>query len=181
MMRVFLLMLLLLAPGLQAATHTYEVRMAGYAQGQADQKGAATYGKFVHAFRSFPWAEQVGKAQEGAEPSIKVLSTAQDGASLFVSVIGQPTAMGFVVGVIYPKTLEGAEASEVATGDAGKSEKDSAETVRWAEVFVVKSPKLVERYAQKYFTGDIDALLEFMRKAPPFLSGEASLIPNLGE
>jgi len=39
----------------------------------------------------------------------------------------------------------------------------------------------VERYAQKYFTGDIDALLEFMRKAPPFLSGEASLIPNLGE
>lgn len=176
--KVLFLCLTLLAPGIQAATHSYEVRMASASDTRFQAQGPASYATFVVAFRQFPWAEQVVKSdaffedsgEEAVAPAIKVKrGTAAGSPSFFVSAIGKPEALGYVVGVVYPREF------------LLEPEGNETETVRWAELFVVKPAALVERYAKKFFAGDIDTLLEFMRKAPPFASDEASLIPNLGE
>lgn len=168
---------LFMAPDLRASAHSYEVRSVKDNKGSLVSMGPASYATFVVAFREFPWVEQVVKSdiffadseEESVAPALKVNSAAAEQASFFVSAIGKPSALGYVVGVIYPR--------EFLLDPEGKE----TEIVRWAELFVVKPAALVERYAKKFYAGDIETLLEFMRKAPPFISDEASLIPHLGE
>lgn len=188
MIRAVFLSLIFLASCSQAGTHVYEERKVDGENSQFQRTGVVTYEGFVTAFRGYAWAEQVAlyasvsDQSEGSEvvvpgPAIKVTDATNDGASLFVSAIGSAQAFGYVVGIIYPKEF----VLEPEAGVADQQETVKTETVRWAEVFVVKPPELVERYAQKFFAGDAQSLLDFMRKAPPFVSGEASEIANLGE
>ncbi|MFK7974860.1 MAG: hypothetical protein AB8C02_01915 [Halioglobus sp.] len=192
MLRVIALSVIFLVSCSQPSTHVYEVREVVGTGSQFYDKGAVSYQGFLAAFRAYPWAEQVGiaaaleeqhenEAEEDSVfipgPAIKVTDTATDGASMFVSAIGSADAFGYIVGIIYPKAF----ALELE-GEAGDEHaKTKTELVRWAELFMVKPAALVERYAEKFFAGDAQSLLEYMRKAPPFASGEASEIVNLEE
>lgn len=161
----------------QRATHTVEVRHAGAVSGEVEQRAPVDLAGFLAAFRTFDWAAQAGRSGDGAEPSLKVSNNAT-GRAFFVSVVGDADYFSYVVGAIYPREMSRSAADD---SDSGQAPVEVTETVRWAEVVVVRPAALVERYAQKYFAGDLDVLLEAMRKAPPFLDVPASELPHIGE
>lgn len=172
-----LLAAVLTACSVQRATHTVEVRHAGAGSGKVEHRAPVDLPGFVEAFRKFDWAAQAGQSGDGAEPSLKVSHNAT-GRAFFVSVVGDADYFSYVVGAIYPREMSRPADDEAGSGQA---QAEVTETVRWAEVVVVRPAALVERYAQKYFAGDLDALLEAMRKAPPFLDVPASELPHIGE
>ncbi len=92
----------LLCGGAVADTITYDIQQAGYRFDQYDNKGPATYAAFAAAFRSFPWAQQVGKSNGGSEATISVKNHTRQ-VDLWVSAIQHQRGHDYLIGVVYQK------------------------------------------------------------------------------
>ncbi|MCY4779091.1 hypothetical protein ORI89_05480 [Sphingobacterium sp. UT-1RO-CII-1] len=62
---------------------TWDIQLAGYNHNQADKKGKTNYKDFLNEFESFPWLDQIEKANQFPDKSaptlsIKDLKTAKD-------------------------------------------------------------------------------------------------------
>jgi|SRR5690554_489145 len=88
---------------------TWNIQFAGYNHNQADQKGETNYNDFINEFDSFPWLDQIEKANQFPDKSaptvsIKDLKTGKD---FWISMSGDRNNHGYIIGYIYPKEKKG--------------------------------------------------------------------------
>jgi hypothetical protein len=126
-----------------AAGFSYEIQRAGYAFDQSDKMGAIDSVKFIETFRHFPWKEQVGKANGGAEATISV-NNLSAGTTLFVSVAGEKSDYAYIVGIVYMKP------QDPFLGVI------SRKPVKWVDMFVTDDPRVVERVFDIYFSSTLE-------------------------
>jgi hypothetical protein len=142
-----------------ADVFTYDVQMAGYRFDKVDEKGEIGFNEFVAEFSSFPWMEQVGRANGGSEATLAVRNKT-NGTDLWVSIAGSPSDHAFIVGLTSPqekKSLFGL----------------SSRKVRWLEMYLVPKSSTVEDLFSTFFNSEHEQLRLKLEKLEKFDEMEA--------
>lgn len=134
---------------------THNIQMAGYPINHVDEKGPLDHATFLQAFRSFPWADQAGQAQDGAEATLTVRNEG-NGQVFFVSVMGEKADFVYLIGWIHPVTRKtffgfGRPVTENET-----------------EMFIADEAKQVEAAARLFFAGEDEALTQLLAQLSNF-------------
>lgn len=143
-----------------ANSFSYDVQMAGYAFDKFDERGKIEYPKFVEEFRSFPWMQQIGKANGGSEPTISVKNITND-TIFWVSIIGDQKRHAYLVGIVYLKETK----SFLGFG--------KPKSKRWVEIYVAEKASTVEGTFKTFFDGKHEQLMNQLRQLEKFDEMEA--------
>lgn len=143
---------------------TWNVQLAGYDYGQADQKGETNFDGFIKEFENFPWIEQLDsyqKIQSGCSPtmSVKDLKTGKD---FWVSMGGDRNDNGYLIGYIYPKEKN-------RLFGFGKQK-----TIRWLEIYLTEDKYLVKNCFNLFFDREHGQLENKIRKLEEYGQMEAN-------
>ncbi|MBP7557186.1 MAG: hypothetical protein KA821_13010 [Chitinophagaceae bacterium] len=87
---------------------TYNVQLAGYGFGQADDKGAIDLDEFLHFVQNFPWVEQLRRYQtirEGASATVSAVDILKN-TILWISIAGTEKKPIYLVGYVYMKPVK---------------------------------------------------------------------------
>jgi hypothetical protein len=142
---------------------TWNVQLAGYNHSQADKKGETNYQDFLETFKTFPWMEQIEKANQNpdkAAPTIAVKDL-KTGKDFWISMAGDKIDYGYIIGYIYPKekkTLFG----------FGKMKE-----IRWLEMYNLEDKEKVEELIKLFFNRDYSSFESSIRKLHDFGQMEA--------
>jgi hypothetical protein len=139
---------------------TYNIQLAGYAFDQVDEKGSVDYDRFVHEFRAFPWASQVGRANGRSEPTLSVRSLS-NGTVFWVSAAKHDAGHVYLLGIVHTRQKPG-------MFGLGRPK-----SVRWVEIYVAEEAGTVEKTFRTFFGGNTEALLAQLRALPKFDEMEA--------
>ena len=139
---------------------TYNIQLAGYAFDQFDEKGSIDYDRFVHEFRAFPWASQVGRANGRSEPTLSVRNR-WNGIDCWVSAAKHDAGHVYLLGIVHTKEKPGF----LGLG--------RPKPVRWVEIYVAEEAGTVEKTFRTFFGGNTEALLSELRALPKFDEMEA--------
>ncbi len=137
---------------------TWNIQLAGYNHDQADQKGETNYNDFLNEFDSFPWLDQIEKAnqfQDKSEPtlSIKDLKTGKD---FWISMSGDKNNHGYIIGYVYPKEKKGL---------LGFSK---PKQIRWLEMRLTEDTQTVKELIKLFFDRDYKEFEPKIRKLEDF-------------
>ena len=127
---------------------SWSVQLAGYHHDQVDQKGETSYEHFINEFETFPWLEQIYKANQFPEESaptisVKDLKTEKD---FWISMSGDRNNHGYITGYIYPKEKK-------QFFGLGKPK-----TVRADKMCLTEDKQAVKALIKNFFDRDHDAL-----------------------
>jgi hypothetical protein len=120
---------------------TYDIQYGGEPHQKYDLKGQTNYSNFISAFESFPWLDEIDKANanpEGSSPTLSVKNKS-DERDFWVSMSGDRTNHGYLVGYVFPKTKKG-------LFGFGKEK-----TVKWLEIYLIEDQQQVKDFFQLYF------------------------------
>lgn len=140
--------------------YTYNIQLAGYGFDQFDEKGPIDYDRFVHEFRAFPWASQVGQANGGSAPTLSVRNRS-NGTDHWVSAAKHGAGHIYLLGIVHTREKRGF----LGLG--------SPKPVRWVEIYVAEEAGTVEKTFRTFFAGNTEALLSELRALPKFDEMEA--------
>jgi hypothetical protein len=126
---------------------TYQVELAGYEFGQADQKGETDYDSFIKSFEEFPWNDQVEKANKSQKvfPTLTVNDNEKNEA-LWVSAMGDSRTQTFLIGYVYPKEVRG-------FFGLGKPR-----SRKWMEIYLTDDRNVIKECFKDFFAGNSDGL-----------------------
>jgi hypothetical protein len=125
----------------------YQVELAGYEFGQADQKGQTDYRSFTQSFEQFPWIDQIEKANKAGKvsPTLTVNDNEKNEA-LWVSAMGDSNKHTFLIGHVYPKEIKG-------LFGFGKPR-----LKKWIEIYLTEDQEFVKECFKLFFDGDTNGL-----------------------
>ena len=137
---------------------TWNVQLAGYNHNQADQKGETDYQSFIKEFETFPWIDQIEKAnqyQDKVSPtlSVKDLKTEKD---FWISMAGDKINHGYIIGYIYPKVKKG-------LFGLGKPKQ-----IRWLEIRLTEDTQIVKELIKLFFDRNYNDFELKIRKLEDF-------------
>ena len=137
---------------------TWNVQLAGYNHDKADQKGETNYQNFIQEFNSFPWLDQIEKANQYPDKvsptlSIKDLKTGKD---FWISMSGDRTNHGYIIGYIYPKEKKGFLG-------LGKPKQ-----IRWLEMRLTEDTQTVRELTKLFFDRNYNQFEPKIRKLEDF-------------
>ena len=143
---------------------TWNVQLAGYNHDQVDQKGETDSQSFIQEFDTFPWLDQIEKANQyrnKASPtlSIKDLKT---GKVFWISMSGNRTNHGYIIGYIYPKEKKGFLG-------LGKPKK-----IRWLEIRFTEDKQTIRELIKLFFDRNYIDFESKIRKLKDFGQMEAA-------
>lgn len=142
---------------------TYDVQYGGDAHNKYHFKGQIDYDSFISAFDSFPWIEEIEKANanpKGCSPTLSVKNET-DERSFWISMAGDRNEHGYLVGYVYPKTKKG-----LLGFGKGK-------TVKWVEIYLTEDKQQIKDYFRFYFNKEYDRLHTEIKKLEKFSEMEA--------
>ena len=142
---------------------TYNIQLAGYDYKQYDEKGEITLAQFKDVLYSFPWEEQMKKAdelKEGCSATVSVVNT-MDETSLWVSVASDAGKPLFLVGYVYYKEVKG-------MFGLGK-----AKTKKWVDIYALKNLDSAMEHFKLYFAGRKEEMVANLSREDKFDSMEA--------
>ena len=140
---------------------TYDVQHGGDPHDKYEIKGQTDYDNFILVFEAFPWLDEIEKSNAnpyGSSPTLSVKNQT-DNRDLWVSMAGDRTYYGYLVGYVYPKTTKG-------VFGFGK-----ARTFSWVEIYLTEEKQLIKDYFKIYFDKNYDRLHYEIKKLDKF--GEA--------
>lgn len=143
---------------------TWNVQLAGYNHDQADQKGEIIYQDFIAEFDSFPWLDQIEKANQYPDKvsptiSIKDLKTGKD---FWISMSGDRNNHGYIIGYIYPKEKK-------RFFGLGK-----VRQIRWLEMRLTENTEKVKELIKMFFDRNYIDFEPTIRKLDDFGQMEAA-------
>ncbi|MEM7027262.1 MAG: hypothetical protein AAF410_03425 [Pseudomonadota bacterium] len=157
---ILFLLLLILPMITKAENFIYDIQLAGYQFNQYDDKGNADLKIFMEEFRTFPWSEQVGKANGGSEPTISVRNLSEK-TVYWVSAAPHEEGHVYLLGIVYPKVKK-------SFFGLGKDKK-----IRWVEIYVDEDGSAVEDIASAFFDGNFESLMSQLSTLPKFAEMES--------
>ena len=137
---------------------TWNVQLAGYNHDQADQKGETNYQNFIKEFDSFPWLDQIEKASQYTDkvsPTISIKDL-KSGKDFWISMSGDRTNHGYIIGYIYPKEKKGFLG-------LGKPKQ-----IRWLEMRLTEDTQTVRELIKLFFDRNYDQFEPEIRKLEDF-------------
>ncbi|HLT33226.1 MAG TPA: hypothetical protein VKZ98_05495 [Aquaticitalea sp.] len=119
----------------------WDVQLAGYNHDQVDQKGETNYNDFINEFDSFPWLDQIEKANHFSDQSAPTLSIKdlKAGKDFWISMSGDRSNHGYIIGYIYPKEKKG-------LFGFGKTKQ-----IRWLETHLTEDTQIVKELIKNFF------------------------------
>lgn len=142
---------------------TWNVQLAGYDFSHYDQKGETNYYGFIDEFERFPWMVQLdsaAKIQSGCAPTLSVKDL-ESGMDLWVSMAGDRSDHGYLIGYIYPKEKKGF----FGLG--------APKTIRWVEIYLTEDKHLVKDCFKLFFGRHHDQLEKKIRRLEEYGQIEA--------
>ncbi len=137
---------------------TYDVQYGGDPHEKYDFKGQTNYSNFISVFESFPWLDEIDKANansEGCSPTLSVKNQF-DEKDLWVSVSGDRSNHGYLVGYVYPRTK---------TGFFGFGKE---KTVKLVEIYLTEDKRLIKHLFQLYFENKYEQLHSALKQLEKF-------------
>jgi hypothetical protein len=141
----------------------YDIQYGGDPHDKYDLKGQTNYDNFISAFDTFPWLDEIEKANanpNGCSPTLSVKNKS-DERDFWVSMSGDRNNHGYLVGYVYPKTKKG-------LFGFGKEK-----TVKWVEIYLTEDKQQVKDYFKLYFDKNYDQLHSEIKKLEKFCEMEA--------
>jgi hypothetical protein len=142
---------------------TYDIQYGGDPHEKYDYKGQTDCRNFISTFDSFPWINEIEKSNanpKGCSPTLSVKNTS-DERDFWVSMSGNRTNHGYLVGYEYPKTKK-------RLLGFGKEK-----TVKWLEIYLTENKDKVKNLFQLYFDKRYEQLHADMKKLDKFGEMEA--------
>jgi len=142
---------------------TWNIQLAGYDFQKYDEKGETTYENFVSEFDKFPWIEQMEKwntIKDGCSATLAVKDL-KFGCELWVSIAGDKSDYGYLVGYVHPKEVKGFLG-------LGK-----AKTKRWCDIYQTQNVNDIKSYFKLFFDKQHQQLENALLKLEKFDDMEA--------
>jgi hypothetical protein len=137
---------------------TYDIQYGGDPHEKHDLKGQTNFQKFITAFETFPWLDEIDKANanpDGCSPTLSVKNQL-DGRDLWVSMSGDRSNHGYLVGYVYPKTKKG-------LFGFGKEK-----TLKWVEIFLTEDNQQIKYFFQLFFDNKYEELHSELKQFEKF-------------
>ncbi len=151
---------------------TWNIQLAGYSHDQADQKGKTNFNDFINEFDSFPWLDQIEKANQLPDKSAPTISIKgfKTGKDFWISMSGDRNNHGYIIGYIYSKEKKG-------FFGLGKPKQ-----IRWLEMYLTEDTQTVKELIKHFFDRNYTEFEPKIRKLENFGQMEsADLADNKDE
>lgn len=137
---------------------TYDIQYGGDPYNKYDLKGQTDYDNFIALFDTFPWPDEIEKANanpNGSSPTLSVKNNI-DERDFWISMSGDRNNHGYLVGYVYPKTRKGFLGF-------GKEK-----IIRWLEIYLTEDELQVKNFIKLYFDRKYNELHSQIRKLEKF-------------
>ena len=137
---------------------TYEIQYGGDPHNKYDLKGRTDYDNFISVLETFPWLDEIEKAntnRNGCSPTLSVKNKT-DERDFWVSMSGDRNNHGYLVGYVYPKTKKGFLGF-------GKEK-----IVRWVEIYLTEDRQQIKYFFRLYFDNKYDLLHSEIKQLEKF-------------
>ena len=141
----------------------YDIQYGGDPHETYDVRGETNYSTFISDFESFPWLDEIDKANanpQGCSPTLSVKNKARE-RDLWVSMAGDRADHGYLVGYVYPKAKRG-------LFGLGKENK-----VKWVEIYMTEDKEQVKHFFELYFANHYEDLHDELKQLEKYGELEA--------
>lgn len=142
---------------------TYDIQYGGDPHDKYELKGQTNYDNFISLFDTFPWLDEIEKANinpNGCSPTLSVKNKL-DERDFWVSMSGDRNNHGYLVGYVYPKTKK-----QLFGFGKGK-------IVKWVEIYLTEDKQQIKGFFKLYFDKNFDRLHTEIKRLEKFGEMEA--------
>src|SRR5450432_825413 len=150
------ILLLLLHFSQPSPEFQFNVQHGGAPFDKSEDKGAIDYANFIKTLDHYPWLDEIDRAnanQNTSSPTITVIYI-KGMKSLWVSMSGDRTNNGYLVGYTHTKFMNG-------------------RTVKWLEIYLPDDKRKVQALYRLFFEKEFDTLEKELRHLEKFKEMES--------